>query len=321
MIKKSSLVILFFIFIVTAVLVVRDIRQSGFRKTRSPVLLKRIAYGFSIRNTSNHVVERAILRVHTPRPESSTQCLQEIHSSQPYDVEYDAEGNSVFRYTFDRIPPYATRIIAVKADLLMREAPRDGSGATKEFYLAEDRYVEVTNPQIRHLARSLKTGDSLTTAQNIFQWIVRNIQYASYVKNNRGALATLQTRQGDCTEMMHLFIALCRAGGVPARGIAGYRCPESCTLRPAQYHNWAEFYAEGRLAALRPSTACFHAGGRRLCRLQNNWRFIRSAGLGFRLFSCGRRRCGWPNALLVSNHKWSFSRWAAFSAGFRLRRT
>ncbi|MFZ0241932.1 MAG: transglutaminase-like domain-containing protein [Desulfobacterales bacterium] len=257
MIKKSSLVILFFIFIVTAVLVVRDIRQSGFRKTRSPVLLKRIAYGFSIRNTSNHVVERAILRVHTPRPESSTQCLQEIHSSQPYDVEYDAEGNSVFRYTFDRIPPYATRIIAVKADLLMREAPRDGSGATKEFYLAEDRYVEVTNPQIRHLARSLKTGDSLTTAQNIFQWIVRNIQYASYVKNNRGALATLQTRQGDCTEMMHLFIALCRAGGVPARGIAGYRCPESCTLRPAQYHNWAEFYAEGRWRLCDPQRRVF----------------------------------------------------------------
>ena len=46
--------------------------------------------------------------------------------------------------------------------------------------------------------------------------------YVGYIKNDRGALYALKTKEGDCTEFMHLFVALCRANKIPARCIGGY---------------------------------------------------------------------------------------------------
>ena len=44
---------------------------------------------------------------------------------------------------------------------------------------------------------------------------------------------------------MSLFVALCRASGISARGIGGYICPESTIVKPGAYHNWAEFHHNG----------------------------------------------------------------------------
>ena len=44
---------------------------------------------------------------------------------------------------------------------------------------------------------------------------------------------------------MYLFVALCRAAGIPARGVGGYVHAQNAILRPADYHNWAEFYVDG----------------------------------------------------------------------------
>ncbi len=245
MAKRPSVFIVLLILFCAAGLIVWDIHHPGFFSTGGPAIQKRISYGFTLQNISGHLVEHAELRVTSPRPESPTQRLQKIHSSHPYEVERDCEGNVIFCYTFDKIPPHATRIITLKADLLMQAMQKRDPSGEDEVYLAEERFVEVDDPHIRRLARSLNSGGALATAENIFQWTVKNIRYASYVKKNRGALAALQTRQGDCTEMTQLFVALCRAAGVPARGVAGYHCPESGLIEPAQYHNWAEFYAEG----------------------------------------------------------------------------
>jgi hypothetical protein len=44
---------------------------------------------------------------------------------------------------------------------------------------------------------------------------------------------------------MHLFVALCRAANIPARCIGGYICKGNRQVHPSNYHNWAEFYADG----------------------------------------------------------------------------
>ena len=67
-----------------------------------------------------------------------------------------------------------------------------------------------------------------------------------YSARDRGALYALREKKGDCTEFMYLFVALCRRAQIPARGLGGYVCPKNMILRPTDYHNWAEFYADGR---------------------------------------------------------------------------
>ena len=94
-------------------------------------------------------------------------------------------------------------------------------------------------PQIEDLSEPLET------ARRIHQWVAGHLSYAGYLRDARGALYALEKRRGDCTEYMHLFIALARANGIPARGMAGYLVEKDSVVRSAAFHNWAEFYADG----------------------------------------------------------------------------
>ena len=44
---------------------------------------------------------------------------------------------------------------------------------------------------------------------------------------------------------MYLFVALARALGVPARGVGGFVVDGDAVLKSSNYHNWAEFHADG----------------------------------------------------------------------------
>jgi transglutaminase-like putative cysteine protease len=103
----------------------------------------------------------------------------------------------------------------------------------------------------------LTVRDPLSTAHNIFQWVADNLTYSGYVKDPRGACYALQSRQGDCTEFMYLFIALCRAAGIPARGLGGYVTDKNAILKSGDYHNWAEFYVNGRWRLADPHRQVF----------------------------------------------------------------
>jgi transglutaminase-like putative cysteine protease len=255
--KRTFFFILVTLLTGSAIIIIFHLQNLDLFFSGSSKHLKRISYRFVIQNTSNLVVNRAELWVNAPVAETSTQRVVKISSSHLYDVEGDDFGNRIFHYTFDNLPPFASKVITIRADLLMRERPLQSVRVTNEVYLVEEPFIETDDPLVRHLALSLKAGNSLATAKNIYRWITGSIRYVGYVKNNQGARQTLQTKQGDCTELMYLFVALCRAAGVPARGIAGFHCPESAALDPAQYHNWAEFYADGRWRLCDPQKRVF----------------------------------------------------------------
>ena len=255
--KRPALFILVTLLTGSTILIIFHTQNFDLFPSTGSTQIKRISCRFIIQNTSKRSVNRAELWVTAPVAETSTQSVTKISSSHLYDLEGDDIGNRIFHYTFDNLPPYASKVITVRAELLMRERPLRSVRMSNEIYLVEEPFIEIDDPQIRHLALSLKAGNPLATAEKIFHWIADNIRCVGYVKKNRGARQALKTKQGDCTELMYLFVALCRAAGVPARGIAGYHCPESTALDPAQYHNWAEFYAEGHWQLSDPQKRVF----------------------------------------------------------------
>lgn len=83
----------------------------------------------------------------------------------------------------------------------------------------------------------------LLKARRIFEWVCRNVAYASEVEYSIIPAITqkaLTARRGDCGVQAMTFITMCRAAGVPARWQSGF-----ATLPSGDdMHDWAEFYVE-----------------------------------------------------------------------------
>ncbi|MBW2031294.1 MAG: transglutaminase domain-containing protein [Deltaproteobacteria bacterium] len=154
------------------------------------------------------------------------------------------------------------KIIRIRATVRVSgQGKCDALPAGLSSYLAPVKYIESHNPEIIRLARRLKAPDAARTARNIFEWVSQNIRYTGYTGRPRGALYALSRRKGDCTELMYLFAALCRAEGIPARCVGGYICTQDTVLRPQDYHNWAEFYLGGTWQISDPLNGVFMEGG------------------------------------------------------------
>jgi transglutaminase-like putative cysteine protease len=88
-----------------------------------------------------------------------------------------------------------------------------------KIYLGPSPSIESRHKQIRALADEL-TDPELSDWEQIerfYDYVRENVTY----KNGtlKGALQALRDGDGDCEELTSLFIALCRAHGVPARTV------------------------------------------------------------------------------------------------------
>jgi len=102
-------------------------------------------------------------------------------------------------------------------------------------YLTPSPYIESDDPQIKSLAGKIGVEEEKAWArvEAIHDWVRENIELQD--NQGRGVKTTLETLRdgaGDCDEYASLFIAVCRAGGIPARTV---RVPGHC---------YPEFYLE-----------------------------------------------------------------------------
>jgi hypothetical protein len=76
----------------------------------------------------------------------------------------------------------------------------------------------------------------------IYGFVTSHVSY-SHEEQERGALWALENGTGDCSEYSYLFVALCRAVGIPARLNVGFG------FRPSEEnttdgHMWTEYYLQ-----------------------------------------------------------------------------
>jgi transglutaminase-like putative cysteine protease len=206
---------------------------------------RQIQYSFTLQNTTNNVLKEVHLWAHAPVRETAVQRSTSLETSHPYELLTDDKGNQILHFTFHGLPPYASRIVIIRAALLISDSPAASASADAQNFLKAERFIESDHPDLRRIAKSLETSNRFYTVENIFQWVVNHMRYTGYVSDDRGALYAYTHGEGDCTEFMYLFVALCRAAGVPARCAGGYICKGNVILKPADYHNWAEFYEGG----------------------------------------------------------------------------
>lgn len=106
------------------------------------------------------------------------------------------------------------------------------------------------NGEVKKLANSITKGKKtvLEKAKAIYDWCCSNMyRDPNTVGCGRGDVcALLQKPGGKCTDISSVFIAVCRAAGVPAREIFGIRLGKKTKEDISTYqHCWAEFFLPG----------------------------------------------------------------------------
>jgi transglutaminase-like putative cysteine protease len=117
------------------------------------------------------------------------------------------------------------------------------------------RYLSATSlgpvdGEVKKLADAItaKKTDVLAKAEAIYNWVCSNMYRDPTTRGcGKGDVCELlRHRGGKCTDISSVFVALCRAAGVPAREIFGIRLGK----KPQEditgwQHCWAEFYLPG----------------------------------------------------------------------------
>lgn len=127
---------------------------------------------------------------------------------------------------FSQLPPPDTTIFVLPNDKKIAKDVRQ--------YLLPSPLIETTHPKIRAAAKELMTAHQDDSAwekvEAIYDWTREKVKYVN--GPIKGAMRALNDGTGDCEELSSLFIAVCRASGIPARIVW---VPEHC---------YPEFYLE-----------------------------------------------------------------------------
>ncbi len=182
----------------------------------------------------------------------------------PKTILYDINnlGNE-FLYFNASIPAYSNYTIILRYNISSFEKiwlinpnlieEYNTSSAIYLNYTKPEPFIESDNPSIINFATQLAAGieNPLLVVKKFYDWVSTNIQY-QLQSDERGALWALENRRGDCSEYADLFIALCRAYGIPARKILGWAFSDlvnnlfSYSYHYINYaaHAWVEVYFE-----------------------------------------------------------------------------
>ena len=114
-------------------------------------------------------------------------------------------------------------------------------------YLSDSPHIESRHKKIRDTAAEVVAGieGDWQRTEAIYDFVQEKVVYQEGTL--RGALAALEEGLGDCEERTSLFIALCRAEGIPARTVwvPGHCYPEFYLLDGAGQGHWIPCQSAG----------------------------------------------------------------------------
>ncbi|MHB8842453.1 MAG: transglutaminase-like domain-containing protein [Candidatus Aquicultor sp.] len=142
-----------------------------------------------------------------------------------------------------------TKIKLFRYDLTIalnnKAAPALSDKELKE-YLKAEKYIETGDPTIKALAQQVKGADEMETLNKTYRYVTKNMIYDMQKVNSThwealGAAKAAQAKKGVCVEFADLFVALCRANGIPTRSIGGITTERTDATKG---HAWVEAYTK-----------------------------------------------------------------------------
>ena len=220
-------------------------------------LVRHISYTLVVTNKSSVLMENGDFSVLAPNSHTRSQQCEYVDADRAFSVHTDDLNNQILQFSFEKLPPFAVKVINISADVTMQTSPSSVPLENREQYLVNQPQLYLDNRGLRQQAEKLLGKNDLETVTNSYRWITSAISKTAYSEKERGALYALHKRSGDCTEFMHLLVALCRINRIPARGVSGYIVTQDRHLSPDELHDWAEVYIDGRWQLVDPFNGVF----------------------------------------------------------------
>ncbi len=143
-------------------------------------------------------------------------------TNPPASESIDAFGNKIKTFNLDASKNYQT--FSMSSQVEVKFGFNFPIASDSGNYLKESKYIIIT-PEIRSKASQIASNyeTDLEKVAAIAQWVHNNVRYdKSYISLVKGSDAVFLERAGTCDEFSHLFIAMIRAIGIPAKFSASY---------------------------------------------------------------------------------------------------
>ena len=90
-------------------------------------------------------------------------------------------------------------------------------------FLQPERMIECNDVLIQQLADGISGTNEIDIVHNIYNFVIAYLDIDISKLKGVGAAKTARAKNGMCIDYCDLFVAICRARGIPARVVAGYR--------------------------------------------------------------------------------------------------
>jgi hypothetical protein len=217
----------------------------------NPIDVK-IKYEDNVSNNGNNDISLTT-RFAVP-PDIPNQVLSDeiVYSPDTFSLEYDNWGLQIASYQRNvdsrSLSTTSWTLEAIIYDIQYDINPDEVVGEIpSDIY---DRYiVDASNYQITDQIIINAMQEAIGDEENIY-WKARKlndyvISHIEYVNDHRwdDAPTVLAQGHGSCTEYSWLYIALCRAAGIPARYVGGIYCKTGhAPYEDTVFHRWSQIY-------------------------------------------------------------------------------
>jgi hypothetical protein len=207
-----------------------------------------VTLGFDI--TAPPTARNVVLMVLVPRSLPGRQKILAVRATPEPKKMFEKDGNRFALFVFPTLPQPQQVVIRVDAEVYRhdwatvsqnQEVRHHGNKEARQRRLIHEKYLEKDDPTIQQAAQALVGADEEQTIRNCFAFVLRTLKNRPFDDHDFGAVWALREKKGDCTEFADLFVALCRANGIPANTCEGYLL-EPVTDTPK--HDWAEVYSQ-----------------------------------------------------------------------------
>lgn len=129
----------------------------------------------------------------------------------------------------------------LKSKILLEDIRKNDFFIDNQMFLRSTPLTSITDDNRDKILRMDKKTPILkfVTTMNLYVH-----QFIKYSKGSTSVATTandiLLSPEGVCQDFTHLFIAMCRYNGIPARYVSGYVYPDNNILGALQMHAWAE---------------------------------------------------------------------------------